>query len=136
MPRSVSEWIGKSDDARVPPRVRVRIFDRHGGVCALSGRKIHAGEAWDLDHIIALANGGEHRETNLQPVLKAPHREKTRADVAEKAKVAKTRARHIGAAAPKRTLPSRGFPKSERRREIGEKERQLREMRERQETGR
>ncbi|MEI3853595.1 MULTISPECIES: hypothetical protein [unclassified Ensifer] len=47
---SVTEWIGKTDDEKVPPRVRLRLFEQYGGVCQLSGRKIMAGEAWDLDH--------------------------------------------------------------------------------------
>lgn len=86
MTRALPEWIGASDDAKVPPRVRVRIFERCGGVCHLSGRKIMAGEAWELDHVIALINGGEHRESNLAPALKAAHRAKTAEDVALKSK--------------------------------------------------
>ena len=110
--RSVEEWKGKTYDAAIPPRVRVRVFDRHGGICHLSGRRIRAGEAWDCDHIIALANGGEHRENNLAPALKAAHREKTKADVAEKAIVYRKRAKHIGVelrSGPK--IQSRGFAK-------------------------
>lgn len=52
--RSVDEWIGKNDDAAIPPRVRLRVFEKFGGICQLSNRKIMAGEAWDLDHIKAL----------------------------------------------------------------------------------
>lgn len=105
MTRSTPEWIGKTHDAAIPPRVRVRVFDRHGGTCHLSGRRIRAGEAWDCDHIIALANGGEHRENNLAPALKAPHREKTRADVAEKAVVYRKRAKHLGVMPKSRPMP-------------------------------
>lgn len=105
MSRSVEEWIGKTDDAAIPPRVRVRVFDRNGGVCHLSGRRIRAGEAWDCDHIVALANGGLHRESNLAPALKAPHREKTKADVAEKSRVYRVRAKHLGLAPKSRPMP-------------------------------
>lgn len=105
MTREVPEWRGKNDDSRVPPHVRLRIFDRHGGICHLSGRKILAGDAWDLDHIIALVNGGEHRERNLAPALRGPHRVKTAADVAEKSKVARVRKRHLGIKKP-RTIRS------------------------------
>jgi 5-methylcytosine-specific restriction endonuclease McrA len=83
------------------------VFDRFGGRCHLSGRFIRAGEAWDCDHIIALANGGEHRESNLAPALKAPHREKTKADVAEKADVYRKRAKHLGIKRPSRFPGSR-----------------------------
>jgi 5-methylcytosine-specific restriction endonuclease McrA len=111
MPRTTPEWRGKSDDSRIPPRVRLRVFERHEGKCALSGRKILPGDAWDLDHITALINGGAHVESNLQPVLRDAHRKKTARDVAEKAKVARTRAKHIGAVEPKGVIQSRGFAK-------------------------
>ena len=41
-----------------PPSVRLRIFEQHGGRCRLTGKKILAGDKWDLDHIIPLADGG------------------------------------------------------------------------------
>ena len=97
MSRSVPEWIGSSDDAKVPPRVRLRIWEREDGKCWISGRKIMPGEPWELDHKVALINGGEHRESNLFPALKDKHREKTKLDVAEKATTARKRAKHIGA---------------------------------------
>jgi 5-methylcytosine-specific restriction endonuclease McrA len=55
-----------------------------GGVCHIAKRNIMAGELWDLDHVIALINGGKNRETNLAPASRDKHREKTKADVAEK----------------------------------------------------
>lgn len=94
--RSVPEWIGKTPDTRIPPRVKLRVFLAHGGVCHLSKRKIMPGEEWDCDHVRALINGGENRETNLAPALKDKHREKTRADLDEKSKVYRTRAKHLG----------------------------------------
>ena len=94
--RSVDEWIGATPDSPVPPRVRVRIFDRHGGICHVSGRKIRAGEPWDLDHVVALCNGGEHRESNLAPVLRDKHRQKTRIDISDKTKVSRVRQKHLG----------------------------------------
>lgn len=100
MSRSVAEWIGKTDDAAIPPRVRLRVFNRHGGICHLSGRRIRAGEAWDLDHLVALCNGGEHRESNLAPALHDKHQEKTKADVAEKSVTARIRAKHLGIKKP------------------------------------
>ena len=96
MSRTVPEWIGKTDDTPVPTRVRVRIFQRFAGICHISGRTIRPGEAWDLDHIVSLINGGEHREFNLAPALKAPHREKTKQDLAEKSKVYHKKAKNLG----------------------------------------
>lgn len=82
MSRSVPLWVGATDDAPVPPRVRLRIFEREGGKCWITGRKIRPGEAWELDHRIALVNGGRHAEDNLFPALKDAHREKTKGDEA------------------------------------------------------
>jgi 5-methylcytosine-specific restriction enzyme A len=94
--RSVEEWVGASDDAAIPPRVRLRVFERHSGKCALSGRKIMPGDAWDIDHRVPLILGGRHAESNLQPVLKAEHQAKTREDVGAKAKADRTRMKHLG----------------------------------------
>ena len=33
MIRTTPEWIGKTDDTPVPPHVRLRIFERFGGIC-------------------------------------------------------------------------------------------------------
>lgn len=96
MTRELPEWIGKTPDTPIPARVRVRVFERHGGRCHLSGRKIMPGDVWDCDHVIALINGGENRETNLAPALRDPHRKKTAEDVAIKSKTYRMRARHLG----------------------------------------
>ena len=109
MSRAVEEWIGKTDDTPIPPRVKLRVFELHGGVCHLSGRKIRAGEPWDCDHVKALINGGENRESNLAPALRDKHRLKTAEDVAEKAVVARKRTKHLGIARPKYRWPSRGI---------------------------
>ena len=103
MTRSVPEWIGKTPDTPVPARVRLRVFEAHDGRCAETGRKIMPGDDWQLDHAQALANGGENRETNLQPVLTFAHKEKTARDVAQKAKDRRVRAKHVGAKAPPRS---------------------------------
>ena len=62
----------------IPPRVQWKIFQAFDGKCACCGRIIGPGERWQLDHIIALANGGEHREGNLQPLLFMHHLLKTK----------------------------------------------------------
>lgn len=109
MARTVPEWIGKTDDTKVPDRVRLRIFEREGGKCWISGRKIRPGDLWDLDHKVALINGGEHREGNLFPALRDKHREKTREDVAAKAVAARVRSKHLGIR-PASKLRSAPFP--------------------------
>lgn len=94
--RSTKEWIGKNDDAKVPDYVRLRVFTKHNGICYLSGREIRAGEAWDLEHVVALSNGGQHRENNLAPALKEPHKQKTIWDRKEKATVDRKRKKFLG----------------------------------------
>ena len=96
MSRATDLWVGKTDDEKVPPRVRARVFERYEGRCWISGRKILAGEPWDLDHKVALINGGKHEEANLAPALKDKHREKTKADLAIKSKTARVRQKHLG----------------------------------------
>lgn len=95
MSRAVPEWIGTSDDTPAPPRVRLRVFDRHGGICFLSGRKIMPGDKWELHHIKALILGGTNSEFNLAPVLADEHKKETARQMVAKAKIARTRAKHI-----------------------------------------
>jgi 5-methylcytosine-specific restriction enzyme A len=96
-PRALPEWIGKTADSAVPARVRVRIFDRYEGRCQCGcNRKIMAGEAWDCEDTIAIINGGQRRESNLKPWLHEHHKGKTAKDVAEKSRVYRKRAKHIG----------------------------------------
>lgn len=108
MSRSVPEWIGKTDDTKVPPHVRARVFLAHDATCHLSKRKIRAGEEWELEHIkpLHLARPGEtlNRESNLAPALKAPHREKTAREMTAKAKADRVRAKHLGITKPKGSL--------------------------------
>jgi 5-methylcytosine-specific restriction enzyme A len=101
MSRTPPEWIGKAPDTKVPPHVRMRIFLRDDGKCHITGRKIVPADYWDLEHRIALCNGGEHRESNLAPALRDAHRIKTREDVAEKAKVDRIRKKHLGIKRPR-----------------------------------
>lgn len=107
--RAVPEWIGKNDNAMPPPGVRLRIFERAGGQCYLSGRKIAAHEKWELDHIVPLWAGGENRENNLAPALMAAHRKKSAADKTQQAKERRKRMKHLGINKSKNPMPgSRG----------------------------
>jgi len=112
MPRSVEKWIGATPDSAIAPRVRIRLWDAAGGRCASCGRKIMAGERWDLDHIVPLILNGEHSEANLQVLCRFCQGAKTAEDVAEKAKVAAVRRKHLLPRQPSR-LKSAGFPKRE-----------------------
>lgn len=110
MPRAVKEWIGKTPDAKVPPRVRLRVLEAYDRKCWLTDNPIPPGAAWELEHIVALILGGEHRETNLAPALIAPHKRKTAAEMKVKAKIADVAKRAYGITAPKQKISSRQFP--------------------------
>jgi len=112
MSRFIPEWIGASPDSKPPPRVRLRVFEKHKGICYLSGRKIMPGDAWEIEHRLAIINGGENRESNMAPALVGPHKVKTAADMAQKSKNYRVRAKHAGISlrsGPK--IQSRGIEK-------------------------
>jgi 5-methylcytosine-specific restriction protein A len=95
--RSLPEWQGSTPDAAVPARVRLRIFERFNGRCLCGcGIKIAPGMKWELDHVTALINGGEHREYNLRPLLKEHHKRKSKDDVAIKSYNYRRKLAHAG----------------------------------------
>jgi 5-methylcytosine-specific restriction protein A len=110
--RSTEEWIGTSDDQSIPARVKIRVFDAFGGRCAVCTLQIAGKLRPAYDHAIALINGGENRETNLQLLCVPCHALKTKADVAEKSVVARVRAKHLRLHSAKRKIQSAGFQKS------------------------
>jgi len=104
--RSLPEWIGKTDDSRPPPRVRLRLFEAFNRCCQCGcGRPIAESERWELDHTKALVDGGENRESNLRPLLVAHHRRKTKDDVALKAYNYRRRLARAGIKRRKRIIP-------------------------------
>jgi 5-methylcytosine-specific restriction enzyme A len=107
--RTVEEWVGKTDDSAIPPRVRLRVFEKYNGVCYLSGVKIRPGDKWEIEHVQALCNGGEHREENMAPALVGAHKAKTAADRREKAKNDRVRKRHLGIKKPRSITGWRKF---------------------------
>jgi 5-methylcytosine-specific restriction protein A len=109
--RSVKEWQGKTDDEAIPPRVKLRVYTKAEGRCAICDRKIGGSVRPAYDHIQALINGANNnRESNLQLLCVSPcHQEKTGADQAIKSKTARVKGKHIGATGPRRTIPGRKF---------------------------
>lgn len=98
MSRAVAEWIGKTDDTPVPPRVRKRVFDAKGGQCHRCTRLIDAagGETWTCEHMVALINRGQNRESNLDVTCSWCLPIKNAEDVAEKSRVYRKTAKNIG----------------------------------------
>ncbi|KAA0971264.1 HNH endonuclease [Aureimonas fodinaquatilis] len=110
--RDVKEWIGSSPNAQIPQYVRDRVLLRFGGCCALTGWKLRKGE-YDIDHEKALADGGEHRESNLRPVYRPAHREKTSAENKLRADADRKGRKHRGEwPKSRRPIPIRPFQSS------------------------
>lgn len=102
MARDVGEWVGTDDNAPIPDRVRIRVFDRKKGRCHRCTRKVLTGERWTCEHMIALINWrptAEHphgnRETNLDVTCCNCLPAKNAKDVAEKSEVYQDRKRHV-----------------------------------------
>lgn len=112
MSRAVEEWIATDDNQAIPARAKIRVFDRSGGLCASCTLTIVGKLRPAYDHIQALINGGEHRESNLQLLCVPCHAVKTKADVAEKSVTARKRAKHLGVYAPRKKIQSAGFRKA------------------------
>jgi 5-methylcytosine-specific restriction endonuclease McrA len=73
-----AEWHARRDDlnrvrraAGIPQsnvtrrRLRRRLFDAAGGICAICGEAMTFADA-SIDHIVPLARGGKHERANLQ----------------------------------------------------------------------
>lgn len=100
MSRTVPEWIGKTDDSMPPDRVKDRIRERQRNRCALTDVPLVPGVKVQYDHIVPLWLGGENRESNLQAVTEAAHKNKTRAEATVRAKCNRTRKKHLGIKKP------------------------------------
>jgi 5-methylcytosine-specific restriction enzyme A len=107
MSRSVPEWIGKDDNTAIPPRVKQRVYDQAGRACQSCGVPVAVLGAFD--HKVALINGGENRESNIQFLCIPCHAVKTKADVKVKSKAARIAKKRLGLTKPKRTIPGRRF---------------------------
>lgn len=89
----------------ISTKKRVLVFQTHNGICHICGGKIGVGEAWELEHVIPLAMGGEDEESNWRPAHIKCHKAKTKTDVASVAKAKRREAHHLGAKKSKSPLP-------------------------------
>lgn len=111
MPRSVPAWIGKTDDTAIPTRVRLRVWDREQGKCHRCARKIPVGDAWIIEHRLAIILGGPNAEQNLCLSCSWCKTAKDAEDVAAKADTARVRSKHLGMRPPSK-FQSAGFAKA------------------------
>ncbi len=94
--RTVDEWIGKTDDSAVPDRVKLRIIERQGNKCAITGQAFRAGDKIHYDHRTPLWLGGKNAESNLQAVIDSAHIAKTKTEATVRAKINRIKAKALG----------------------------------------
>lgn len=80
---------------RFTDQQRARAFANADGKCASCGIKIRIGQDWDLDHILALENGGSNDPENLQVLCELCHAKKTGDDHALAGKSRRTYTKHV-----------------------------------------
>lgn len=77
-------------------KARLLLFLDAGGLCHICGGLIRPGDAWEVEHVIPLAQGGEDGGDNLRPAHIKCHRTKTSRDVADTARAKRREAAHLG----------------------------------------
>lgn len=102
--KDLVEWFGKHDDHDPPPGIKRRIKASASECCEVCGIFVRYGG--QVDHTIALCNGGENRETNLRWLCKTCHGAKTAKDIKQKAADHKTQISLAGLKSK-----GRGWPK-------------------------
>ncbi len=101
MPRSVKEWIGKNDDAKLPSSVKLRIVERQRDRCGICTRKFDSRLRPEFDHEVPLALGGEHRERNIRALCGECHRPKTKEDANAIGRARRIKQKTLGIKKPK-----------------------------------
>jgi 5-methylcytosine-specific restriction protein A len=96
MPRSIPEWIGRTDDAMPPASVFDRLWEKQDGKDAITGIAFTSKDKVIRDHIVPLADGGENRESNLQLITAETHKTKTRVEATARAKARRLHERDRG----------------------------------------
>jgi 5-methylcytosine-specific restriction protein A len=95
--RTRPEWIGRTDDSMPTEACKLRILDRQGWKCAITGVAFRDGIKAEFDHKTALWLGGENREDNLQAITVAAHKAKTQTEATVRSKVNANRIKSVGA---------------------------------------
>jgi 5-methylcytosine-specific restriction protein A len=117
MSRRLPEWIGKTDDTPIPNRVRMRLIQEKNWKCWKCNRFLlpSINTRFHIDHRIALINGGENRESNLQALCTECHMIKTAIDVKAKAKTYRIHKRKAGIKKKGRTFATNKTGKFKRK---------------------
>lgn len=80
--KNLKEWVGRTPEAMPGQTVLLRLYAKQNEICACGcGQVMNLNrDKVDCDHIMALIDGGDNRESNLQLLLHACHKLKTSAE--------------------------------------------------------
>ena len=70
---------------RMTEQRALKVYQDADGKCAVCKRKLGPADSWDVDHVIALENGGTDHDDNLQLLCEWCHKPKTADDHAQAA---------------------------------------------------
>lgn len=86
--KNLKEWVGKTPEAMPGQTVLLRLYAKQNGICACGcGHVMNLNrDKVDCDHRIALIDGGENRESNLQLLLHRCHKAKTAEEATARSK--------------------------------------------------
>ena len=104
--RAWREWVGKTGDTAIPPRVQGRIAWVWENTCHITGVKI-TGEKPDMEHVVPLSQGGENREGNIRPAWRKAHIQKSAEETTRRAKADAQRAAAYATKTHSSKIPSR-----------------------------
>ena len=104
---------------------RLEVFETYGAIVCCQGEGCDSAiyiRGANIDHHLALIDGGEHHITNFRPLCLSCHRKKSAREHIENWRAKRRHAKHFGTAKPKRNafqgsrpLRSRAFPKCARK---------------------
>lgn len=105
----MTDDVGTTKRKSMTPRMRLKVWEAHKGVCVLCSGKIDGvRERWIVEHITPLALGGEDTEANMGPAHEACAIAKTigkTGDLAKAAKAKRVKTKHLGIKKSKNPLP-------------------------------
>lgn len=105
----MTEDVGTTKRKNMTPRLRLKVWEAHKGMCAICGGKIDGvRERWVLEHLVPLSLGGADDESNMAPVHEGCAMAKTfgkSGDIAKAAKAKRVKSKHLGIKKSKNPLP-------------------------------
>lgn len=109
---NLKPWVGRRPESMPGQAVLLRLYAKQNGLCACGcGLMMNFDrDEIDCDHKVALIDGGENVEANLQLMIRKHHRAKTASEATERSRERAHKAKAF-TALRKLKWQSRGFPK-------------------------